>query len=268
LRLASQPAAPTLTHVQLPDLGSTDGSRLNKLLILAGLVLLLLSVAWRYTLPHPDQLRPELHFEPEQTPVTQPPFDVRVGDVTYSVQPLAEYEIWGLVVSGHDTRSWWNWIHDAWNDHLNVMDLCVVFAENVTTGAYVGLDYSSGQFVCYVQTNSSEKWQRFSMRALANNHLLADHPAVVRELRNVRVGDQIRIRGWLAEYSHNHGLEFKRGTSLTREDSGNGACETIYVKDIEVLQAGGGPWHVLLWVGALMCAVGSILWLRAPFKVQ
>jgi len=181
---------------------------------------------------------------------------------------MADYEIWGLVVSEHDSDSWWDWIHKAWNDQLNVVDLCVVFAENAKSGGYVGLDYSSGQFVCYVQTSSSEKWQRFSMRALSNNHLLADRPSIISTLRNVQVGDQVRIRGVLAEYTHNHGFAFKRGTSLTRDDTGNGACETIYVQEVEVLRAGGRPWRWLRWPAIALLALGLVVWVRAPMQVR
>ena len=134
-----------------------------------------------------------------------------------------------------------------------------MFAENVTSGGYVGLDYSSGQFVCYVQTSSTEKWQRFSMRALSNNHLLADRPSIVAKLRGVRIGDQVRIRGWLSEYAHNHGFAFTRGTSLTRDDTGNGACETIYVQEVDVLRAGGAPWRWLLWPAIGLIVAGVIL---------
>jgi hypothetical protein len=173
-----------------------------------------------------------------------------------------------LVVSNHHSDAWWDWIHKAANDHLNVVDLCVVFAENVASGGYVGLDYSSGQFVCYVQTRSTEEWQRFSMRALSNNHLLADRAPVVAKLREVQIGDQVRIRGWLSEYAHNHGLAFMRGTSLTRDDTGNGACETIFVNEVEVLRAGGGPWRWMLWLAIALILAGLIVWLRAPFRVR
>lgn len=240
--------------------------RLATLLTVSGIVLLAASLWLGHTLPAPAELRPELRNEPLQDATQAPPFQTTVGGVTYTVKPVAEYEIWGLVVSEHDAATWWDWIHQAANDNLNVVDLCVVFAENAATGGYVGLDYSSGSFVCYVQTNSSEKWQRFSMRALSNNHLLADRPAVAARLRNVRIGDQVRIRGWLAEYEHHHGFAFKRGTSLTRDDTGNGACETIYVQDIEVLRAGGGPWRWLRWPAIALIVAGVVLWVRAPFR--
>lgn len=258
------------SHAQLalPPTSTPASTRLATLLVIGGGVLLVTSLLLRHALPDPSELRPQLRNEPLQEPITAAPFTTTVRGVTYTVNPVADYEIWGLVVSNHDTSSWWNWIHKASNDNLNVVDLCVVFAENVTTGGYVGLDYSSGQFVCYVQTHSSEKWQRFSMRALSNNHLLADRPSIVSKLRDVQIGDQVRIRGWLASYAHNHGFPFTRGTSLTRDDTGNGACETIYVQEVEVLRAGGGPWRYLLWPAVILIVLGVVLWLRAPFRVQ
>jgi len=240
--------------------------RLGTVLLAAGALLLAASLLLRDALPGPAGLRNELRREPVQTSTQAEPFQTSVGDVTYAVKPVADYEIWGLVVSNHDSGTWWDWIHKASNDHLNVVDLCVVFAENVASGGYIGLDYSSGQFVCYVQARSAEAFQRFSMRALSNNHLLADRPSIASRLRDIRVGDQVRIRGWLAEYSHNHGFAFTRGTSLTRDDTGNGACETIYVLDVEVLRAGGTPWRWLVWPSIALIVAGLILWLRAPFS--
>lgn len=231
-----------------------------------GTVLAVASLLLRHALPAPPDLLPELRREPVQEPILAAPFETRVGGVTYTVRPIADYEIWGLVVSNHDSDAWWDWIHKASNDHLNVVDLCVVFAENVERGGYVGLDYSSGQFVCNVETTSSERWQRFSMRALSNNHLLADRASVASRLRDVRIGDQVRIRGLLAEYAHNAGFAFKRGTSLTRDDTGNGACETIYVHEVEVLRSGGKPWRWLLWPAFGIGIAGLVLWLRAPFR--
>lgn len=242
--------------------------RLGSLLMTIGLVLLVASLWLRHALPAPAELRPELRNEPLQADTAGQPFQTTVGGVTYTVKPLADYEIWGLVVSEHAADTWWDWVHKAWNDHLNVVDLCVVFAENVERGGYAGISYSSGSFVCYAETRSSAAWQRFSMRALSNNHLLADRPAIAARLRSVQVGDQVRIRGWLAEYQHDSGFAFKRGTSLTRDDTGNGACETIYVQDVEILRAGGGIWRRTTWPAIGLMVLGFVLWVRAPLRVR
>ncbi len=247
---------------------SGKGSRVGHVLMLCGSVLLALSLWRSESLPEPEQLDPLLQNEPRQDPVYLPPFEATAGGVTYTIKPLAQYELWGLVVSQHDTSTWWNWIHAAWNDHLNVMDLCVVFAENAERGSYQGLDYSSGQFQCFVQTHSERLWQGFSMRALANNHLLTDDRALARRLRGVRVGDQVHVRGYLSEYSHQLGGGFRRGTSLTRDDTGNGACETVYVQQFEVLRAGGRPWRVLVYVALGLIVLALVRWVRMPFRAS
>lgn len=242
--------------------------RFGSLLMTAGLVLLCVSLWLRHALPAPAALRPELRNEPIQVETGDKPFQTTVGGVTYTVKPVADYEIWGLVVSEHASDTWWDWVHEAWNDKLNVVDLCVVFAENVERGGYVGIDYSSGSFVCYAETRSSEAWRRFSMRALSNNHLLADRAHIAARLKSVRVGDQVRIRGWLAEYQHDQGFAFKRGTSLTRDDTGNGACETIYVQDVEILHRGGGVWRWMTWPAIGLMVLGFVLWFRAPLPAR
>jgi len=232
--------------------------------LLAGF--LLTATAWweRDELPEPRALRGELREDPLQVAVQRAPFQTTVGGVTYSVRPLYSYDISGLVVSMHDSDSWWDWIHKAWNDRLNVVDLCVIYGENARSGGYLGLNYSSGEFVCNVSTSSTERWQAFSMPALSNNHLLADSPALASRLRQVRVGDQVRIRGYLAEYSHSHGFAFFRGTSTTRLDTGNGACETIYVEDFEVLRRGSPVWRGLFWVGLAGIALSVLWWFMLP----
>ena len=243
--------------------GKPMAGQLKRVMVVS-IILILLSWWQRVALPAPEALLPALLDDPVQVEVKRAPFEATVGGITYSVRPLYSYDIAGLVVSMHDSNAWWDWIHEAWNDRLNVVDLCVVYGENVRTGAYQGMHYSSGEFVCNFSTDSTERWRAFSLPALSNNHLLADQPALARRLRGVRVGDQVRVRGYLAEYSHNHGFAFFRGTSTTRLDTGNGACETIYVEDFELLHQGGRPWRVLFWVGiaGVLCSV--VGWFMLP----
>jgi len=76
------------------------------------------------------------------------------------------------------------------------------------------------------------------------------------------------VRGQLVEYAHNHGFPFKRGTSVRRDDTGNGACETVFVESVDILHSAGALWRRLVWVGALMLAAGMLLWLRQPFRAR
>ena len=96
--------------------------------------------------------------------------------------------------------------------------------------------------------------------------MLTENTQLAKALLKVRVGDQIRFRGQLAEYSHNVGFPFKRGTSTVRTDSGNGACETVYVDDIKIIKAGGQPWRMLVWAAGIMVVLSLIAWFLQPAR--
>jgi len=237
-----------------------------KYFLLAGAVLLAVSL-WRSSaLPQRSELVGSLQDEPEQTPVAMTPFDVVSGGITYTVKPLYRYDLHGLIVSKHNADTWWDYMHREANDALNITDLCVVWGANIMSDVYRQISFSNGQFTCNYSTGSNEVWAAFDQAAVSNNHLLADNPALARLMRKVEVGDQVRFRGYLAEYSHHHGFEFHRGTSTVRTDSGNGACETVYVEDFEILRPGGGPWRILRWVAVAMLVLGVIGWFVQPAR--
>jgi hypothetical protein len=84
----------------------------------------------------------------------------------------------------------------------------------------------------------------------------------------MRVGDQVHFRGYLAEYSHHHGFAFFRGTSTTRLDTGNGACETVFATDAEILRTGNRGWRMTFWAAATVLVFGIIGWAAAPFRAR
>lgn len=222
---------------------------LRQLLLLASLVLVGSGLWMRDRLPGPEALLSSALPEPIQEADPRPPFTVAAGGIDYTVRPLHRYELRGLVVSRHDTSAWWDVVHrDWWKDHLNVADLCVVWGENLESGVYRAMRYTSGTFTCHYGTPDDDVWRRFRNDGISNNHLLAHDPAIVKRLRGVRVGDQIVIRGALAEYSHGGG--FSRGTSTRRDDTGNGACETIWVTDAQVLRRANIGWRNAVPIGA------------------
>lgn len=239
---------------------------LARLLLAGGAAALALGLVFDGHLPPAAELLPALHAEPQQHAVAAPVFDAHAGQVDYRIAPVADYEITGLIVSRHDADTWWDWIHRASNDHLNVVDLCMIWGANAADGAYEKMSFSSGQFVCYVSSRDDTAWQPQYIRALSNNHLLTEDPRIARQLRRLRVGDQVRIGGQLASYSHDAGFAFTRGTSLTREDTGNGACETIFVRELELLRR-APAWPLWLrWLGGALLVLGLAAWWAAPHR--
>lgn len=237
-----------------------------KYFLILNLVLLVTAI-WRSDmLPPATDLSPILLNEPVQTQVTQAAFLTKSNDINYSIQPLYEYDLVGLVVSKHDANTWWDSIHREWNDHLNIVDLCVVWGNNVRNGVYQEINFSSGQFTCNFSTNSNEVFAAFDQSAISNNHLLTDQPSIAKRIRSVRVGDQIHFRGHLVEYSHNQGFPFKRGTSIVRTDTGNGACETVFIDSFDIIKGGGRPWRILVWVASALLLLGLIVWFLRPVR--
>jgi hypothetical protein len=66
----------------------------------------------------------------------------------------------------------------------------------------------------------------------ANTHIIpADAPAAAL-LARLRVGEVVRLRGWLVDGRRDDGAFIR--TSLTRDDSGAGACEVLLASSVEV----------------------------------
>ena len=163
--------------------------RLVNMLMLMGFLLALIGWWHRNDLPDPNALDPQVDTWPIQEVTDKPTFQTSVGGVTYSIHPLFRYDIRGLVVSRHDADSIADWVHKESNDHINVVDLCVVYEDMARSGAYRPFSYRNANFTCYVDGSSGTDWSTFNHRELSNNHLLTDDLRLTKLLRGIRVGN-------------------------------------------------------------------------------
>jgi hypothetical protein len=235
-----------------------------------GASLALAGAAWwmQGALPPPERLQAGLDAEPVQTRVTRPPIEARVDGVDYRIQPRYAYDMSALVVSLHHSDSFWDYAHKAWGDHVNLMDLCVVWGGTARSGAYRAISFSNTQWECHWQTGSREAWAAVNEDEIANNHMVTDDPAIARALREVHVGDQIRVRGYLVDYTvlRDGRPAGTRVSSDTRKDRGNGACEVLYVESIERLDSPGRRWRLLLKAALAAFALAAVAWLCLPVR--
>ncbi len=243
--------------------------RLTKFVLAASAVVFVASLFMRNRLPAKENILPELLGEPVQTADDLPvPFDVTRKNVSYVVTPLFTYELWGMIVSYHDANSFIDISHRLWNDYINSKDLCVVWGKNVETGVYGRMRFKNRDFTCFYTYPDEETGRVFSEKCLSNNHLLPADPIVADAVKRARKGDQIHLKGWLVSYGIK-GTPYRRMSSTTRADRGNGACETIFVTDFEVLRAANPEWRTLFKASlALMvlCAAALVfpIFLPAP----
>ncbi len=231
--------------------------------MLASFILLLVSFWNRNAFPENMPLVNEIKTEPQQKRVQLKPISINFNDIDYTVKPMYEYDLYGLVVSyrHHDGDSQ---LHKLWNDHLNMMDLCVLWSDTAFSSHLNELEFWNGQFTCNVKTVSNVAWASFKMNQISNNHLLSADPRIRERVKDVRIGDQIHLKGWLSSYSSVGGS--KRSTSTTREDTGNGACETIYLQEFNIIQSTDSGWRKLMYMALALLMITLTIYLRMPYR--
>ncbi len=223
--------------------------------------MLLVSFWKRNDLPPATALLTQLAAEPLQRPTAKPPFAVEYSGVRYAVEPQYEYDLHGMVVSYRQHND--DNMHRLANDHLNMADLCVVWGGTAASPHLGEIAFWNGVFTCNFETRSRTAWESIRPREVANNHLLSADDVIRGQVARVKIGDQVRIRGWLASYGTGGN---KRGTSTTRDDTGDGACETIFVNDFEIVKPAHGPWRVALYVSLAMLVLTTVVHFRLPYR--
>ncbi|MCU0763360.1 MAG: hypothetical protein MUF76_10375 [Hydrogenophaga sp.] len=116
---------------------------------------------------------------------------------------------------------------------LSPVDLALGWGPMSNSAVLEHIDISqSGRFYFW-RAKTLPVPQRDIERSSANMHMIPADKAIERQLKAVRVGQVVRIEGWLVEARGPQGLLWR--SSLTRDDTGAGACELIFVRQLHVL---------------------------------
>lgn len=239
------------------------------LLFLSSLGLTLWSHWKKDQFPPPTFYDLERLIEPRQTRTLTDPFEIEAEGIRYQITPQFDYELDGVVVSLHDSDVFWDIYHTKdWQDFINIRDLCVVWGKNIASDAFRAMHYKNTTWTCWIATDNQQAAQAFTWNQLSNNHLLSHVEYVQRAIKSAEIGDQIYLRGQLAHYAHGGG--FQRGTSITRNDTGNGACETIHVEDFQIVRKANTGWQLtyrLAFAATAISLLGLIgMLLFAPYR--
>lgn len=151
----------------------------------------------------------------------QPPFAFKRA----TLQPLATFSLTARVLARDDYR------FDAGAD-LAPTDLAFGWGRMSDSAVLRHLDVTQGGrfFRWYARTFPIPR--REIETHSANMHLIPADAATARALKRVRVGDVVTLQGLLVEADKPGGWRWR--SSLTREDTGAGACELVYVQDLQV----------------------------------
>lgn len=98
-----------------------------------------------------------------------------------------------------------------------------------------------------LRISQSSRWYHYSwanqpplpvdeiLSSSANMHMIPANRAIAAQLSRVERDDNVRLDGWLVEASASDGWHWRSSTS--RQDSGGGACEVVYVCAVTVARA-------------------------------
>lgn len=168
--------------------------------------------------------RPNALKEPVQTDPTREPFAERRGRRTFRVTPRAAYDVSARVGATERYRSGAAGALIPWDFVL-------------TWGAATRKPAWSR--IAYFQTSRFYSWRcddtldsGYVASHTANTHLIPASGRVASALAHVRRGDVVRLEGDLVDVDGPDGFVWK--TSLTRTDTGPGACETLYVRTVTI----------------------------------
>ena len=181
--------------------------------------------AWQYWQDRPvstpdGQLAPE---SPQQTDLKTPQ---TYTQGQYTLTALARYDITARVLGKE------RYTFDA-GAELVPVDLALGWGAMSDSSVLQSLDISqNNRFYFYRWRDQPPIPAQDIVSHSANTHLIPSSPSIEKKIKSVRPGQIVRIQGSLVEAKAPDGRTWR--SSLTRDDSGNGACELVYVESFTI----------------------------------
>lgn len=207
--------------------GRQYNGRMKKWGIIIGFVVLCGWTYWteRTVDPGPGRVAPAAPLQTAAPAGEASPFVFR--DMT--ITPLAAFRTDGARVLGRE-RYWLG--REA---RLCPVDLALGWGAMSDSRVLAKLNvYQSGRYYRWETRGSEFPVPREEIeRSSANMHLIPATPEVAARIRGVRSGHVVAFSGSLVEVHAPDGWGWR--SSLTRNDTGNGACELVWVRDFRIV---------------------------------
>jgi hypothetical protein len=190
-------------------------------------------------LPESSALLPINRQPPVQTSTSTPSFTFDWRGKSFLVHPQADYQAQGLILTHNDTGGIGDIYHDS--DSVDLKDICIVWGESATSGSYLNGTFHSEPWTCVYTSKAGS--DSIYADEFSNNHLLAGTKAIEDKIRAARIGDQVKFSGFLVNYAPKENPDLLRRSSLVRDDTGDGACEVVFVTHFEILSKANTAWR-------------------------
>lgn len=143
----------------------------------------------------------------------------------FALTALAEYALQARVL--HTKR--------YWDDGARLVpyDVALGWGPMSDQAVLDGLEIDQGhRFFFYEWRQAPPIPEKEIASHAANNHLIAANDDVAKTIRQLRAGQVVKLRGYLVQATKPDGFSWM--TSLSRTDTGGGACELFYVETAQV----------------------------------
>lgn len=185
----------------------------------------LLVLAWWQHAPGPRAHEPGVLVAdaPVQQPIDTAPLPLKKPGV--AIKPLATFSLSARVLGRAD----YHWDFGA---ALIPVDLALGWGRMSDTAVLDQVDISQGARFYHWEVKQFPIPEREIIESSANMHLIPATDAVERGIKRTRVGDVVTFDGYLVEADWPDGTKWV--SSMTRSDSGAGACELVWVEHFDI----------------------------------
>jgi len=141
------------------------------------------------------------------------------------ISPKATFVVDGLILSRKRYRDRMG--------HLSPIDLAIGWQRMSIPGVLGDAEIKQGRRWYYVtwRAGALPIPPREIMDSSANVHIIPSSEGVSDQIMAIEAGDRVRLAGWLVNVN-DRGRQFTWNTSLTRNDTGDGSCEILYVCEV------------------------------------
>ena len=188
-------------------------------------VAVIAALAWWTHTPQPVARAPGIlaAAAPQQQALDAPvPALSRAGA---AIRPLAKFSLSARVLSRDDYR----WDAGA---KLAPIDLALGWGRMSDSAVLSRIDISQGSRFYFWHVQAFPIPESEIIASSANMHLIPADAAIERAMRRTRAGDVVSFDGYLVEADWPNGGKWV--SSLSRTDSGAGACELVWVADFRI----------------------------------
>ena len=167
----------------------------------------------------PGVLAPD---EPYQKEV----YSARIREIKgYRIERLASFDIRARVIAAE--RYWFDQ-----GSALSPVDLVLGWGVMSDSAVLQQISISQGGRFYHWWARTLSLPRRVIETQSANMHMIPASGEIARQLKSIRAGNMVHLKGYLVEATSKQGFRWR--SSLSRTDTGGGACELILVESLYV----------------------------------